>query len=40
VNAESKQGKKAAILLYLKDLTVPYPSCTYNTAAVPGSLQV
>ena len=37
--AESKQRKKTVILLCLKDLTVPCPSCTYNAAAVPGSLQ-
>ena len=31
--------KKTAILLYLKDLMVSCPSCTYNTRPVPGGLQ-
>ena len=31
--------KKTAILLYLKDLMVPCPSCAYNTRPVPGGLQ-
>jgi len=39
ITDESKQRKKTVILLCLKDLTVPCPSCTYNAAAVPGSLQ-
>jgi len=39
ITDESKQRKKTVILLCLKDLTVPCPSCTYNAASVPGSLQ-
>ncbi|XP_039802220.1 uncharacterized protein LOC120666448 [Panicum virgatum] len=36
---QSKEKKKTAILLYLKDLMVSCPSCAYNTRPVPGGLQ-